>query len=1759
MTGSNLSNKRSLFVLALLLALASLLPGRSGAQTVSDIVYSPVTGHWYEAISVPGGITWNAARTAAEGRSHEGFQGHLATLTTAEECNWVNTNLPLAFENQFWLGGYQPTGSSEPFGGWRWVTEEPWHHTRWSQSRPFNSTANNVLALTTQGRWQDSSNTGNHAGYVVEYGNSAPPTPLITFSLPEDYPIFHPQELFTADFDQDGHLDLAICSTMDVGIMYGMGDGTFELPIYMGLDTNTVAAAAGDVDGDGDTDLIVSGQQSLYIIRRIAPRTYALPQRTEFTDRSIYWVLSRDLNKDGIDDIVFGLSAVGPIPPQVVTWRGQAGGPVAASTTKYSSARRLVPYDGDRDGLTDLLTCEGPAEFLHGQGLGFQEPLPPNGSGPNDLAATDWDGDGRIDTLSARGNEVFLSRTAGSDATYPATPSPYNIDTADLDNDGDPDAITSDSGGTSFSVYRNTGAIASVALDFTTTGSNSRYLTTGDYNEDGRVDVVVGHDPTNNLSVFLNTTDFPAPAPEVGLVSWWKAEGNASDSMGRNHGVSASATYTNGVIGQAFFFNGTTAGVNVRDSATLRLSENLSIAAWIHVLSLPAAGKERTIFFRGDDRVGMDPYRLSVRSNGTLGFTLTARDGATHTLATPPIEVGKWMHVAATLEDESDAVVLYINGQQVAQNTTNVRPYRTLDHAYTPGVGIGNVQQAPNPYFDGGFHGRIDELQLYDYALSASEVAGLVDPFPSGPLAPANLTAGAVSESEIQLNWQDKSTNELTFEVWRAITGGPFEPVAATATNITAYRADGLVPNTSYTFKVRAVNEFGESAFTNEATAKTHIPTGPPPAPSNLQVSALSATELQVSWQDNSLNEEVFELERKTGAGAFALVASPGPNTTAYRDTGLGTSTTYTYRVRAKNSFGPSAYSAEASGTTSPPPSPPQAPNNLVAAAVSATELQLTWQDNSTTEASFELERKLVGGSFSPLVTLEANITTYRNTGLSANTTYIYRVRARNVLGPSAYSADGTGITLPVPPSAFAVSRISESRLDLNWTNGNPSPAAHRVERSLNGSTGFTEIASLTAGTSTYSNTGLEADREYFYRIRAVNASGFSVYSAVQSGRTLPVPPGRPTNLAAALLPSLAVRLTWVLAAGGTPQGIKVERSENSGGNFTQVGIATGAVTSYDDTSAQPDRAYLYRVRAYNDGGHSLYTLPVNINTPPAAPTALTLMPQANGSIALQWQDNSSTETNFRIERKTGNGAFGLLTQVGANVQTHTDASVAGNTSYTYRVRALGPNSLESGWSNEASTSAQPLAPTNLTAQATSSSQIQLNWTDANGTAVQHRVERSSDGGQNYSLVTTTAAGVTTLQDGGRSANTRYHYRVRAEAGMTASSYSTAVSAVTFPAAPSALAVVAQSVSSLRLTWTDNNPTPAPHRVERSLTGSEPFETLELVPAGTTSWDNTGLSANSTYHYRVLAQNGSGVSSALGPVSGTTLPAQPTALTAAGISQTRIRVTWSDANPVPAEHKVERSADGGNNYTQFAVVAAGTTQWEQDVTANPSPYLYRVRASNASGHSAFAGPVSASPLPPAPSAPTGLVAIFTGASQVTVRWNDTSSSETGFELERRTRTGTFTRIAQPGINATTYQDTVPGVEPAFIYRVRALNAGGASAYTAEVEAVRPSGGKLVVTPLKLNYGNIRHRRVVKKTVTIRNTGRGDLGVNVGVLNAPFRITSGSGSFLLLRRKTQKVTFEFTPTVPGKFTATLVITSTDPAKPTVSVSHTATVR
>jgi hypothetical protein len=189
----------------------------------------------------------------------------------------------------------------------------------------------------------------------------------------------------------------------------------------------------------------------------------------------------------------------------------------------------------------------------------------------------------------------------------------------------------------------------------------------------------------------------------------------------------------------------------------------------------------------------------------------------------------------------------------------------------------------------------------------------------------------------------------------------------------------------------------------------------------------------------------------------------------------------------------------------------PTAPSGLTAAAVSSSQTGLSWVDTAVNENGFQIERCEGAGctNFGQIATVGANVTTYTNSSLKADTVYTYRVRAYNAAGNSDYSNDANAVTpppptVPDPPSILTATAASRSQINISWADNAANEDGFQIERCTGaGCTKFAQIAALGPNTKTYSNKNLRKGTTYTYRVRAYNEGGYSVSNAANA-TTLP-------------------------------------------------------------------------------------------------------------------------------------------------------------------------------------------------------------------------------------------------------------------------------------------------------------------------------------------------------------------------------------------------------------------------------------------------------------------------------------------------------------------------------------------------------------------------------------------------------------------------------------------------------------------------------
>jgi len=358
-------------------------------------------------------------------------------------------------------------------------------------------------------------------------------------------------------------------------------------------------------------------------------------------------------------------------------------------------------------------------------------------------------------------------------------------------------------------------------------------------------------------------------------------------------------------------------------------------------------------------------------------------------------------------------------------------------------------------------------------------------------------------------------------------------------------------------------------------------------------------------------------------------------------------------------------------------PPPPIAPGNLTANVTGTSIISLVWNDNSADEDGFKIERKISGGNFSELATVGSGVTAFNDTGVIVGVSYVYRIRAFRATINSDYSNEATAI-IPKPgtPGNLTASATGAASIALSWNDNSTDEDGFKIERKISGGS-FSEIATVGSGVTSFNDGDVSIGVSYVYRIRAYRATINSDYS---NEATAIIPkPGTPGNLTASGAASIA--LSW--NDNSTDEdGFKIER-KISGGSFSEIATVGGGIASFNDAGVSVGVSYVYRVRAFRATINSDYSNEATaVIPPPNAPGNLTANATGTSTISLSWNDNAADENGFKIERKTGVGAFSEIATAGVNIVSYNDNGLSAGTTYVYRVRAY-TGAVFSSYSNE--------------------------------------------------------------------------------------------------------------------------------------------------------------------------------------------------------------------------------------------------------------------------------------------------------------------------------------------------------------------------------------------------------------------------------------------------------------------------------------------
>lgn len=452
-------------------------------------------------------------------------------------------------------------------------------------------------------------------------------------------------------------------------------------------------------------------------------------------------------------------------------------------------------------------------------------------------------------------------------------------------------------------------------------------------------------------------------------------------------------------------------------------------------------------------------------------------------------------------------------------------------------------------------------------ALSYGSIATGAAATAAGKSAQASVIAGGIRVVVFGLNQTAIGSGTLATITFNIAPGTTAGNLAIGITGIVASDPNGA--------GVSSTGTGGSVAVT------APVDTTPPTVPTNLVATVVTSSQINLSWNASTDNVAV------TGYKIFRNGAQVGTTSvTLYQDTGLTPSTTYTYTVSAFDAAGNNSIQSSAVTATTQAvvdTVPPTVPTNLVATAVSSSQINLAWSPSTDNVgvSGYKIFRNGVQISTSI-------VTSYSDTGLSPSTSYSYTVSAFDAAGNNSDpSSPATATTLTAPdttppsvPTGLVATVVSSSQINLTWnaSTDNVGVTGYKIYRN-----------SVQVGTSTvtsYQDTGLSPSTSYTYTVSAFDAAGNNSGQSASASATTSAVDTTPLTISG-VVASVTVSgatITWTTN--------KVADSQVEYGTTAAYGSASAINSNLVTLHVQSltgllsNTLYHYRVKSRDNGGN---------------------------------------------------------------------------------------------------------------------------------------------------------------------------------------------------------------------------------------------------------------------------------------------------------------------------------------------------------------------------------------------------------------------------------------------------------------------------------------------------------------------------------------------------------------------------------------------
>jgi predicted outer membrane repeat protein len=1096
---------------------------------------------------------------------------------------------------------------------------------------------------------------------------------------------------------------------------------------------------------------------------------------------------------------------------------------------------------------------------------------------------------------------------------------------------------------------------------------------------------------------------------------------------------------------------------------------------------------------QGNNAVGADCTDFSASSNdiiGNVALGALANNGgfsSTHSISTtPPINSGNFSYCPVTdqrsalrdsqcdigayeasasvptnnaplasadsfetMRDSSLTANLLSNDSDANGDALTAHPYDFAEHGEYRLASNGTLTYTPDTSYEGS--DSFSYILCDERGLCSTPVSVQINVTPAAIAnAPSNLVATASSNTQIDLSWTDNSTNEASFKIETSSDGSTWTVLTTVSANTVSYSNTSLTCETAYYYRVMSTTVAGDSSPTNVANATTLL--CPLATPTNL-AATVAGTTINLTWTDTVTGETNFRLERSIDNGVtWTEIAQPAANATSYVDNTAACGISHNYRIRAyrASDFTYSPYSNNVTGTIGACTSPLVAPTNVTATAHRG-YIHINWSDANTSETNFRVERSSDGLLWSIVGTGSTTASQTTDYATYCATNFHYRVRAYrssdNSFSP--YSSSSTPVQYDcATPLTVEICTFTPMTIDAA-----PVREPGFINLSTNGEIFYLreqESELFERGQRVFAFSANPWGAQELWEIRypkefAVSADGYRV-SYIENDEVLIFENGFSTPIYSTngleSLESLSMdSLGWRIAFVDTSTG---------GTNLVLYDVAMGLAQEIVQGTT------INAVTISQDGSSIIFASKDNLtNEDPDGLGMLYRWDDVNGVQSIGRPDGV-TELNAEFIRVDGNGSHIAFRQryefyrdevvyeiyvwnavEGFIGLLNPDMNLRRDTRFEYETTTL-PIAWSFNGERLLFLAFQDLTGENPDTFETEYPEyffwqngfVRQVTTTIALEALPYGAGMSYDGSR---IMVKTTTPFPTNAENDASAETGI---ALGECGMLEMSYI------------QDFTQLGSTSSSIELSWTDSLSGEDYYILERSDDFGASYTELGQVAAGSTSFNDTNLTCEALYQYRIRGYRASddvySYYSEVTASTGACYPAAPSALTLDYNTAMEFHLEWTDNANDETDFRLERSVDNGATWSEIAQAAADSTSYTDSSVSCDTSYDYRIRAyrSEDDSYSSYSNVVTGTTsLCPAPTAPTGLNIVSLGQTNISLGWTD-NSNETGFLLERSVDNGaTWSEIAQPPADSTSYTDSSVSCGTGYEYRIRAYRSG----------------------------------------------------------------------------------------------------------------------